>query len=357
MPLEESYRHCHAVMRAAARNFYFGMKLLPPAKRRSMHALYAFNRHIDDLTDEEISPVRSVGPRQVVHSDRTGSVAALRTAEGIPTVRRRAVRDASEDGCIAPALLRTLQPSNAPSQIAVLEHWRTLTHAAVAGSAAAESAHPLLSALADTVRRYGIPLQVLDDAIDGQIQDLRQNCYTTFDELYRYCYRVASTVGIAAVHIWGFKDPRAIKLAEELGIAMQLTNILRDLKEDAGRGRQYLPSEDYARFGVDATSVAAVSRPRNSDSGESGPASWQAFIRFEAERAASYYDRAAELEALIEPDARPTLAVMTSIYRGILNRIAVHPELVLVRRVGLGTMEKLMLVARHAWTGMLRRGG
>ena len=290
-PLEASYTHCHQVMRQAARNFYFGMRLLPEAKRRAMHALYAFMRYIDDLTD---------GPEA---GDQRSEIRG-----------------------------RRLEVSDGP--LAALERWRVLTHAAIAGDPAC--AHPLLPALADTVRRFGIPATILDEAIDGQIQDLRQSRYDTFAELYQYCYRVASTVGIAALYIWGFRDQRALQLAEQRGVAMQLTNILRDLKEDAARGRQYLPTEDFARFNVDP---AHLDRGRYVED----------LIHFEVARADSYYSSSAELESLIDNDARPTLAVMTSIYHGILRRIAARPHLVLIRRVGLSTFEKLGLVARHAW--------
>lgn len=289
MSLDDSYSHCHQVMCRSARNFYFGMRLLPLAKRRGMHAIYAFMRHIDDLAD---------GPHAPDHRPQSQGNGAERE----------------------------------------LERWRGLARAAIAGDG---SAHPLLPALGDTVRRFGIPAVIFDDAIDGQLQDLRQNRYDTFAELYRYCYRVASTVGIAALHIWGFRDARAIKLAEERGVAMQLTNILRDLKEDAGRGRQYLPGEDFARFNLE---------PARLDSGQGTK-----FIGFEAARADSYYDSSADLESLVERDSRPALRVMTSIYRGILRRIIANPHLVLIRRVSLSTVEKMAIVARHALRGYWTR--
>jgi phytoene synthase len=225
-----------------------------------------------------------------------------------------------------------------------LETWRASTHAAIAGNTAG---HPIWPAFCDMVGRFGIPAKVFDDAIDGQIQDLKQDRYGTFAELYDYCYRVASTVGIAAVHIWGFTDRGALKLAEELGIAMQLTNILRDLREDAARGRRYLPDEDCQRFGVDGWMA----------NGSAAPAGVLPLLQFEAERAAGYYQRSAPLEGMIGATARPTLRIMTGIYRGILDRIIASPQMVLSRRVSLSGMRKLWLVARHSWLSRLQRGG
>lgn len=286
--LEESYGYCHGLMRRAARNFYYGMRLLPPEQRGAMYALYSYMRLCDDIADDQV-----VG-----------------------------VDDRMER----------------------LERWRSSTHAAIGGKV---EGHPIWPAFCDMVGRFGIPARVFDDAIDGQIQDLRQDRYGTFAELYEYCYRVASTVGIAAVHIWGFADRGALKLAEELGIAMQLTNILRDLREDAARGRRYLPDEDCRRFGVEGWMA----------NGSAPPEGVVSMLRFEADRAMGYYRRSAPLEGMISVTARPTLRIMTGIYRGILDRIIASPQLVLSRRVSLSGMRKLWLVARHSWLSRLGRGG
>ena len=211
--IHESYAYCHELMRSAARNFYYGMRLLPETKRRGMYALYSFMRLCDDIGDE--APVGGAAD------------AALSSLIGV-----------------ADAATGPTAPSTDPRR-ARLEAWRAAMHQAIDGQTAG---HRLWPAFHDTVRRFGIPVKLFDDAIDGQIQDLVQHAYSTFQELYQYCYRVASTVGIAAIHIWGFSDAGAIQLAEERGIAMQLTNILRDLREDADRGRCYLPDDDRARF-------------------------------------------------------------------------------------------------------------
>jgi len=267
--LNDSYAYCHELMRTAARNFYFGMSMLPEAKRQAMHALYGFMRLIDDIADA---------------------------------------------------------PSGDSDKRALLENWRADMHAATIGRFAN---HPIWPAFADTVRRFSIPTKIFDDAIDGQIQDLVQDTYATFKDLYLYCYRVASTVGIAAVHIWGYRDDSALKLAEERGVAMQLTNILRDIREDAARGRTYLPTEDRRQFGCEIWDPTR----------DPAPEGFEDLLRFESNRAREYYERSAALDDLITPDARPTLQIMTDIYRGILVRIAAHARVVLRRRVGLSTFE------------------
>lgn len=294
LPLRESYAYCHELMHTAARNFYFGMRLLPETKRQAMHALYSYMRLVDDITDN--TP---------------------------------AANDLS-----APA-------SKIDSRRQQLDQWRTDTHRALAGDT---GGHPIWPAFHDMVRRFQIPAKVFDDAIDGQLQDLTQNRYATFTDLYDYCYRVASTVGIAAVHIWGFRSDHAVQHAEERGIALQLTNILRDLRDDAARGRRYLPADDCARFGCTHWNAAV---------GGAIPAGFDDLLQFQTARARAYYEQSSPLEELVNADARPTLQIMTTIYRRILDRIAASPRLVLVRRVGLSTVEKLSLVVRHAWRSQI----
>ena len=287
--LEQSRDWCHQVMRHAARNFYFGMSLLPEAKRSAMFALYAYMRHIDDLADDAI--------------------------------------DAGAD----PAVARQY-----------LLQWREMTHAALAGQ---PQPHPIFPALCEAVTRYGIPSHLLDDAIDGQLSDLCPVLYQSFDQLQQYCYRVASTVGIAAVYIWRFHDRRAIALADERGIAFQLTNILRDLREDYARGRTYLPQEDLARFGVDLGS-ALQGRQNHA---------FLDLMHHQIARTRAFYDRSEPLEQLVEPDARPTLCIMTGIYRGILERIAQDPLAVLSHKVSLSSAKKLSCVAQGIWADEQRR--
>ena len=283
--LETSQQYCHELMRSAARNFYYGMSLLPAAKRQAMFALYTYMRQIDDLADDAVDA-------------------------GLP----RAVAEQH------------------------LEQWRQLTHAAIQGE---DQGHIMLPAVRWALEEFAIPRQLLDDAIDGQLADLHHEHYHNFEELRHYCYCVASTVGIAAVYIWRYQDPQAITLADDRGVAFQLTNILRDLREDWARGRVYLPREDLDRFAVDMPSaMAGKQNDRFLD-----------LMQFQIARAREYYEQSSPLENLIEPDARPTLRIMTQIYRGILERIAVDPLAVLTGKVSLSGFEKLGIVVRQVWLG------
>lgn len=285
--LEESREWCHALMKAAARNFYYGMSLLPDEKRHAMFALYAYMRHIDDIADDAV------------------------------------------DAGVAPAVAAGL-----------LVQWRGATHRALHGDT---SAHAMFPALVNAVRRFCIPCDLFDAAIEGQLQDLAKVRYSSFDELKRYCYCVASTVGIAAVYIWGFRDSSAIVLADDRGVAFQLTNILRDIREDHARGRVYIPQEDFDRFGVDLPRALAGEQQDQ----------FRELIAFEARRAQDYYDSSASLESIIQPDARPTLRVMTTIYHGILKEIQADPTSVISRRAGLSSFAKMREVARELWRTQL----
>lgn len=285
--LDESRQWCHELMRSAARNFYYGMSLLPEEKRNAMFALYAFMRHIDDIADSAV--------------------------------------DSGVDKQTA---------------VAALELWRRETHAVLNGE---DRPHPMFPALRDAVVRFCIPVDLLDSAIDGQLLDMRQSHYHHFEELKHYCYCVASTVGIAALYIWGFREGDAIVLADDRGVAFQLTNILRDIREDHARGRAYLPQADLKRFGVDLSDVLA--------GGDT--TSFEAMMRFEIDRAQEYYDSSAGLEDMVEADARSTLKVMTTIYHGILAELAREPLAGLYRRVGLSSFAKMRQVAGQLWRTQL----
>jgi phytoene synthase len=270
-----SYAWCERLARAQAGNFYHAFRLLPTDQRRAMCALYAFLRIADDLAD---------GP-------------------GGPEDKARA-----------------------------LEGWRRQLHGALAGDYR-HSVHP---ALHHTVARYGVPCEYLDDVLDGVEMDLRIDHYDTFADLYRYCYRVASAVGLACIHVWGFRDERAKPLAEAAGVALQLTNILRDLGEDTGRGRVYLPREDLERFGYAPELLARQVRDDR----------FCALMRFEADRARGYYDAAAPLTGLLRPPGRAVFQVMLRTYRGLLDVIVRRDYDVFSRRARLSRLHKLWLTAR-----------
>lgn len=271
----ESQGHCRAVAKSRAKNFYYSFVLLPPEKKNAMCAMYAFMRFCDDLSDE-------------------------------PGATRSA-----------------------------MDRWRDALTEALAGRPDASAVWP---AFLDAVTRYRIPHQYFYDMIEGVASDLEPKPIQTFAELYRYCYRVASVVGLTTIHIFGFDSPEAPILAEKCGIAFQLTNILRDIREDAGLGRTYLPQEDLARFGV---SLEDLKSSRRSDA-------FDRLMEFEIARARSYYEESAPLTAMICADSRKALCALIAIYRSLLERIAESPSDVLIRRISLPAAEKVWIVLRSA---------
>ena len=277
MTLEQSHAYCERVSRERAKNFYYSFLLLPRPKRRAMCAIYVFMRECDDRSD---------GP------------------------------DA--------ALEKVVQ-------------WRAELDAALAGDV---PDHPVWPAFADTARRYKIPARYFHEMIDGVASDFETKTIATFDELYRYCYLVASIVGLTIIHIFGFEDPKALELAEKCGVAFQLTNILRDVREDAASGRVYLPSEDLARFGVH---LEELNQSRLTPS-------LRDLLQFEATRARSYYDESRPLLGLVHRDSRTALWALMEIYRRLLDRIQVEGYPVLERRVTLPAREKIGIALR-AWLG------
>ncbi|MBL8793019.1 MAG: phytoene/squalene synthase family protein [Planctomycetia bacterium] len=271
--LARSYAYCERLARREAGNFYHAFRLLPAHQRRAMCALYAFLRIADDL------------------ADGTGASAAKRVA---------------------------------------LDAWEAALDAALAGC----FNHRLHPALRDTVVTYRIPRDYLVAVLDGVRLDLEPVAFATFDDLYPYCYRVASAVGLACIHIWGFRDPQAKVHAEQAGIAFQLTNILRDLAEDAARGRVYLPRMDLERFGYSEQELRQGARNEQ----------FRALMRFEAERAHRYYRDAEALLPLLPAHGRAVFQVMLHTYRGLLLEIERRDFDVFSGRVSLGRWRKLALV-------------
>ncbi len=278
MRLEESYRFCENVARSRARNFYYSFVLLSPPQRRAMCAIYAFMRYCDDLSDDlEIA-------------DRAG-----------------AIRQWSAD------LDRALR-GDAPD-------------------------NPLWPAFRDAVHRYSIPHAYFHEMIEGVSSDLEPRQIQTFDDLYRYCYLVASVVGLTIVHIFGFDSHEALELAEKCGIAFQLTNILRDVREDARNGRVYLPQEDLVRFEVDSGELGCETKPNG----------FVSLMRFEATRARGYYEESRLLVNLVHRRSRPSLAALIEIYRTLLDRIEASEFDVLSRRIRVPAWEKAWIVVKNAW--------
>jgi phytoene synthase len=278
--LAQSYALCRRIARRTAKNFYYSFLVMPRAKRDAMCAIYAFMRRSDDIAD----------------------------AADSPEVARRNLRA-----------------------------WRAEVDAALTGATEAATRDPALPALADTVHRYRIPRRYFHELLDGAEMDQSTTRYETFDDLYKYCYRVASVVGLIVLPVFGYKDDAALEPAEACGIAFQLTNILRDVHEDAALGRIYLPLEDLRRFGVTEDDILnARATPQ-----------FLELMQFEASRAHGFYRKARPLLKLIEADSRGTLAVMTGIYRGILEKIERNNFAVFESKIRLSVPEKLYIVAKN----------
>ncbi len=296
-----AYKHCERITRSRARNFYYGIRLLPPRKRAAMCALYAMARRIDDVGD-------SVGPR-------TGPG---QSAEERPNPPARSAEDSGHQDAKIAALEEIRRSfsllANAPGGLP-------------AGSV--RPGDPVLAALADAAARFPLPIDALEELVDGCLWDLAGRRYQTFDQLVEYCRRVAGTIGRLSLAIYGSDDPgRAEPLADSLGVALQLTNILRDLVEDRDlMGRVYVPAEDLERFGV-------------SPALEGAPDDLCALICFESGRAAAWYERGLELLPLLDPRSRACTGAMAGIYHRLLDRIRAQPASVLAGRVSLSPGEK-----------------
>lgn len=275
--LTASYAHCRGIARRAARNFYYGFRLLPPAKRDALCALYAFMRRADDISDE---------------------------------------------------------PGRVETKRAGLAAWRAELDCALTGQPPGD---PLWPALADAVSRYSIPPRYLHDLLSGTEMDLTVSEYATFDTLREYCYRVAGAVGVCCVHVFGFADAGVPQLAERMGIAFQLTNILRDVPRDLVMGRVYLPQDEMERFGI---TRAMLGMPA------AGPMHRE-FFRFQLERARDYFREGRHVIPLVGEDSRAALWALARIYSGILDKIeARNYDVLSPPPAGLSTAEKLWTLAR-----------
>ena len=288
--LAAAYEACRHITRAAARNFYYAFLVLPREKRNALSAVYAFMRHSDDLSDEP-----------------------------------------------------GLSPAEREERLTA---WRDALHRAAAGGHAED---PVLVALADAQRRFQIPLELFDRLVEGTAMDVAPPRgealrYRTFDELRLYCYHVASVVGLICIRIFGYHDPAAEELAEQCGLAFQLTNIIRDVKEDAAMGRVYLPEEDLERFGRSAAELAPEQLKNGFDA-----ASFRPVLEFEAQRAREFYRAAERLLPLIDSESRPALWVLVEIYRRLLEKISARGYDVFGEKIRLSRREKLGVLARGLW--------
>ena len=279
--LELAYSHCQRVTRQNARNFYYTFRPMPYAKRRAMYAVYAYCRLCDDIADGEL-------PLEAKY-------------RGFEEVRRN---------------LQSDEPSGEDA--------------------------PMYRALHDTARRFDIPYRYFEEILEGVEMDMVKSRFASFDELREYCYKVASVVGLVCIRIFGFDDPKAKEYAVEMGLAMQLTNILRDVKEDAERGRIYIPQDEMSRFSYTETELE---RGAITDS-------FRSLMAHQADRARRYFDSSRALFPLISADARVCPKLMHATYSGILERIEQAGFDVFERRIGLSAGSKLILLAR-LWVGSL----
>ena len=276
-PLQEAYRHCQELAKREAKNFYYGFVLLPLAKRQAVYAVYAFARRCDDIVDDDLEPAEK--------------------ARQLAEYRRRL------EECL---------------------------HGRPSG--------PVFLALEDTIRRYRMPPEYFWQLLEGVEMDLTVRRYPTFADLRRYCYGVASTVGLISIEIFGYRDgEQARQHAEDLGIALQLTNILRDIREDAERDRIYIPQDEMERF-------------RYSEADILGGIANEPFLQLmqlQLERARGYFERGRRLLPLLPRRSRACTAVLQGIYGRMLERMEARPSAVLRERVSLSGRQKLALAGRE----------
>ena len=287
MELDEAYRECERITWTQARNFAYGIRLLPHAKRRGLAVIYAFARRIDDIGDG---------------TEPTGKTTAPGPHADMP----------------------------AEAKIAALEEART----AIADLSRPDENDPVLVALADTARNFPVPMDAFGELIDGCVADVRGTRYETFEDLHYYCRCVAGSIGRLSLGIFGTgRDlAEAARLADSLGVALQLTNILRDIREDHQNGRVYLPAEDLAKFDVDLDAP--------------NPAQFTRLVEFEAERARDWYATGWRLLPMLDRRSAACTGAMAGIYRQLLERIAAQPGAVLNRRVSLSGREKAVVAVK-----------
>ncbi|MER7516544.1 presqualene diphosphate synthase HpnD [Streptomyces sp. NPDC126499] len=284
-PVQAAYSYCEAVTGGQARNFAYGIRLLPTEKRQAMSALYAFSRRVDDIGDGLLPPAEK--------KDR-------------------------------------------------LEATRTLLGRIRAGEIEEDDTDPVAVALADSARRFPLPLDGLDELIDGVLMDVRGETYETWDDLKVYCRCVAGAIGRLSLGVFGTQPgapgaERAPEYADTLGLALQLTNILRDVREDAGNGRTYLPADDLAKFGC-SDGFAAATPPAGSD--------FAGLVHFEVRRARALFAEGYRLLPMLDRRSGACVAAMAGIYRRLLDRIERDPEAVLRGRVSLPGHEKAYVAVR-----------
>jgi len=274
-----SHDYCQQKVAESGTSFYYAFLFLPPEKRQAIHALYAFCREVDDIVDECDDPAIAVAKLSWWRQE----VALLESPEGQP------------------------QPT-----------------------------HPVMLALKDVRQRFNLPLEYFNEIIDGMAMDLEYSRYPDFKALSLYCYRVAGVVGLLSAEIFGMTDRKTQRYATELGTALQLTNIIRDVGEDARRGRIYLPVDELQRFNVPAADILNARET---------PA-FLALMQFQGERAQSYYDRAMDNLPAVDRSAQRPGLIMAAVYRTLLGEIAKDGYQVLKQKTALPPLRKLWLALK-----------
>jgi phytoene synthase len=307
--LEASYLECRALNRQAHSNFVYAFMLLPPLQRKAMEAIYAFMRYVDDLVDEQ--PASATSDVEIASKQRN-AVAYCRWL--LVDIYQMALCDSSFKSSIA-------YPNDIPQSSGV--------------------SMKISPAIIDTIERFRIPYEHFEAVLDGVEMDLSKNRYENFAELELYCERVASAVGLTCIHVWGFEgrgtpeEKTVFELARRVGIAYQLTNILRDLKEDAARDRVYLPLDEIAASGY------SVEELKNGVVNSA----FEKLIHGQLARAEECYRAAPELYARLNPEGKKIFGLMTASYHAILKRIAADPAAVFQKRIRPGKLERLILFA------------
>ncbi len=279
--LDSAYDFCEAVTAVNSRSFFFASRFLPPDKRRSVRALYAFCRKSDDIVDK---------PSSGQHDPE-------------------ALHDA-------------------------LDSWKSRSL-----NQRSDERDPVALAWSDARRQYGIPLQYAEQLLQGIARDISERRYETFEDVTSYCYGVASTVGLMSMYIIGFSGVEAIPFALKLGVALQLTNILRDVGEDWRAGRLYLPQEDLGRFGLGEADIAAGTVDDR----------WRAFMRFQIARTRQLYEEAWPGIALLHTDGRLAIGAAAELYRAILSDIEANDYDVFSRRAHITAWGKLKRIPGIWW--------
>ncbi len=276
--VENSYRYCETVAQREAKNFYYSFRVLPAEKRKAMCAIYSFMRYCDDAVDE---PVSLEEKQQSIQKCREEFV----------------------------SLISGKMPEN-----------------------------PIMPALGDTLQKYKIPETYFHELMDGMEMDISIDRYETFEDLYQYCYRAASVVGLVTLHVFGFQNREALQYGEYCGIALQLTNIIRDIPEDLSRGRIYIPREDLKRF--------QVTEQMLKEGQLKGPLS--ELLKFESDRAYEYYHRAEPLIPLVDKKSQACLVAMVRIYRSLLDKIVSLHYDIFTQRIRISSCRKLA-IGLKAW--------